>query len=115
MFPLFLFSLLLETSLSIRTPKEDSVLVDYEISFRIIRDSLLSIELERERDSGINYTNIEIFTWQYWKFLQLSGKYIYIQEDDLTVCSVDLRYKYGSHSIGIAEVWDLQQTTNIVA
>lgn len=103
-----------DLSLALRTPKQDSLSIDYEFSIRGQLDSLVSVEVEFERQGGDDYRNIELFAFQYYKFLQLSGKYINIQEDDLIVCSVDLRYKYRSHSIGIAEVWDLHPTTNLV-
>ena len=103
-----------DLSLAFRTPKEDSLAVDYELSMRTTLDSLLSAEIDIERQGGEYYRNVEIFGWQYWKFLQLSGKYIDLQEDDLKVCSVDLRVKYKTHSIGIAESWDLHPETMLV-
>ena len=112
--PIILSAVTFDLSLSLRTPKEDSLAVDYELSMRTTLDSLLSAEIDIERQSGEYYRNVEIFGWQYWKFLQLSGKYIDLQEDDLMVCSVDLRLKYKTHSIGIAESWDLHPETMLV-
>jgi hypothetical protein len=103
-----------DLSLAMRTPKIDSLAIDYEIGLRCTIDSLLSAEIEIERDTGEYYHNTELFVWQYWKFLQFSGKYIDIQEDDLKVISADIRIKHKTHSLGIAEVWDLHPEINLV-
>jgi len=103
-----------DLSLAFRTPKEDSLAVDYELATRCTFDSLFSAEVQIERQNGEYYKNIEVFAWQYYKFLQLSGKYIDLQEDDIKVYSVDLRVKYKTHSAGIAESWDLHPETMIV-
>ena len=103
-----------DLSMAMRTPKTDSTTVDYELSGRCSIDSLLSVEIEFERQDGEYYNNYELFAWQYYKFLQFSGKYIDIQEDDIKIISVDMRLKYKTHSIGVAEVWNLHPQINLV-
>ena len=117
-FSAFIFSLnslTLGTSFSIRTPKNDSKPIDYEFGTNIEIDSLMSLDVEYERQNGKYYRNLELFTWDYWKCLQFSGKYIDIQEDDLKNISVDVRYRYLSHSLGLAQTWDLRPKTMFVA
>ena len=103
-----------DLSLSLRSPNDASNDIDYEISARTTIDSLLSLESTVERDNGENYKSLEAFMWRYWKFLQLSGKYINVQEDNLEVASVDLRCRYKTLSLGVANVWDLHPELNIV-
>lgn len=110
-----LSSITLGTSLSIRTPKDDSKPIDFEVESLLGIDSLFALEVEFERQDGKYYRNLELFAWQYWKCLQFSGKYIDIQEDELNNISVDARYKNGTHSIGIAQTWDLRPETMLVA
>jgi len=106
--------LTLGSSLSMRSPKDDSKPLDYEICLNTRMDSLLSLDVEFERQDGKEYRNIELFTWYYWKLLQVSGKYINIEEDELENISVDTRLRWKSYSAGIAEVWDISPKTMLV-
>ena len=109
-----LSAMVFDFSLSFRTPKEEVKTIDYEIATRCSFDSLLSVEVEFERDTGKYYRSAEFFVWQYWKFLQLSGKYINIEEENLEVASVDLRLKYKTLSVGVAETWDMHPEIMLV-
>lgn len=102
------------TELSIRSPKTTSEPLDYEFSVLSHSDSLYLLEVEFERQDGVDYRNLEAFLWRRYKFLGFTGKYINIQEDDLEIVSVDMTVKYKSHGLGLAEVWNMHPSINVV-
>jgi hypothetical protein len=89
--------------ISLKSPKDDTKPIDYKIGTYTEIDSILSINVDQERQDGEIYKNTEIFFWQYYRMIQFSGKYISIEEDNLKNISIDLRYRYKSYSAGIAQ------------
>jgi hypothetical protein len=102
------------SSLSIRTPKNDFEAVDYEFSINTHLDSLMLSEVTYERQNGKCYHGVDVLLWRTYKYLKFSGSYADIQEDDINRISIDGRYSYPPFSIGVANVWSLHPTQELV-
>lgn len=109
-----LSGLTIGTDFLIRTPNDDANALDYKIGVMGHIDSLVLLEVEFERIDNIRYNATELFLWQYYKFIQVSGKYINISRYNLHIIGFDIRFKHGTHSIGLSEMWDLHPEMMLV-
>jgi len=100
----YLFPILLSTSVSVRSPKQEPNPYDYEIAFNIHKPEVMYISRQWERELGQFYIDEE-----YWAMrnvdkysLVFKEKYVNKTSRNLEYNQLDLRWKHKEFSIGYA-------------
>ena len=102
------------TSFSARSSQMGNIF-DYEIAIEFEKIDLIYLEIEKERENGINFYNHEFKLTFSRPYFIANSKWLNIESNDIDLKQIDVRGVYSNYSIGAAHKWinDIPET-NII-
>ena len=100
-----LTSIIFSFSFSMRSSKDIDNKFDYELKTRIEKDKVFYIDVEKERENGLYFTNSELMLQKEWNYFLLRGKSIDIESRNIDIKELNFLGKYKHSYLGIACLW----------
>lgn len=79
---------------------------DYEFAFEIVKQDVIYLELEKERQDGKTYYNQELKLTYAPPYFNANAKWLNIESNDIDLKQIDMRGVYSFFSLGIAQQWN---------
>lgn len=93
------------TSFSARSSQAGDIF-DYEIAIEFEKIDFLYLEIEKERENGINFYNHEFKLTFSRPFFIVNSKWMEIESNNIDLKQIDVRAVYSKYSLGIAQQWN---------
>ena len=100
-----LTSIIFSFSFSMRSSKDIDNKFDYELKTRIEKEKVFYVDIEKERENGLYFTNSEFMLQKEWNYFLLRGKSIDIESRNIDIKELNFLGKYNHSYCGIACLW----------
>ena len=100
-----LSSIIFSFSFSMRSANQTECDFDYELKTRIEKENVFYIDIEKERENELYFTNSEFMLQKQWKYFLLRGKDINIQSRKIDIKELNFLGKYNHYYFGIVCLW----------
>jgi len=79
---------------------------DYELNIQANKNKVFNIDIERERENNLYFTNMELSIQKNWNYFQVKGLLFDIESRSINIKEIDFLGKYNNYYTGIVLLWE---------